>query len=143
MLIFSGGRLDTVLMEARAGTVGLAVPRADGRVVVGTTLEDVGFDEATVPADLDRMEEWAREWIPGLGPREDAWAGFRPWSDLAAPAIGPVAPGLSAAVGHFRNGILLAPVTAKIVAGLVRGDAPHAAAELLDPRRFSPSGSAA
>lgn len=134
MLIFGAGRLDTVLMEARPGAVGIAVPRADGRVVVGTTLEDVGFDAATVPEDLDRLEAWAREWVPGLGDREDSWAGFRPWSDHPAPAIGLLAPGLIAAVGHFRNGILLAPATGELVADLILGRAPRVAADDFAPR---------
>lgn len=133
MLLFSGGDLGTVLMESRPGAVGVAVPRGDGRIVVGTTLEDVGFDAATVPADLDRLEAWAREWIPELGPREDAWAGFRPWSDHGTPAIGAIAPGLVAATGHFRNGILLAPATGELVADLVLGRTPR-----LDPGDFAP-----
>lgn len=134
MLLFDAGRLDTVLMESRPGAVGVAVPRADGRVVVGTTLEDVGFDAATVPADLDRLEEWARAWIPGLGAREDSWAGFRPWSDHPAPTIGAVAPGVIAAVGHFRNGILLAPATGELVADLVLGRPPRVPAAAFAPR---------
>lgn len=125
MLLFAGGRIDTVLMEAGADGVHLALPRADGRVVVGTTLEDVGFDAGTVPADLDRLEAWAREWVPGLGAREDAWSGFRPWSDRAVPLIGHLAPGLLAAAGHFRNGILLAPATGELVADLILGRAPR------------------
>jgi glycine oxidase len=125
MLLFARGRIDTVLMQAGPAGVHLALPRADGRVVVGTTLEDVGFDAGTVPADLDRLEAWAREWVPGLGPREDAWSGFRPWSDRPVPLIGPLAPGLVAAVGHFRNGILLAPATGELVADLILGRAPR------------------
>lgn len=134
MLLFDRGRIDTVLMEARPGGVSLAVPRADGRVVVGTTLEDVGFDTGTVPAELDRLEEWARRWVPGLGAREDAWSGFRPWSDRAVPLIGPLAPGLVAAVGHFRNGILLAPATGELVADLILGRAPRVTAEAFSVR---------
>ena len=129
MLLFEGGRIDTVLMEAGPGGVQLAVPRADGRVVVGTTLEDVGFDAGTVPADLDRLEAWARAWVPGLGAREAAWSGFRPWSDRPVPLIGHVGPGLVAAVGHFRNGILLAPATGELVADLVLGRAPRVTPE--------------
>ena len=133
MLLFAGGSIDSVLMDARPEGIGVAVPRADGRVVVGTTLEDVGFDAGTVPADLDRLEAWAREWIPGLGPREDAWSGFRPWSDHPAPTIGRIAPDLIAAVGHFRNGILLAPATGELVADLVLGRAPRVAADDFAP----------
>jgi len=76
MLRFAAGRLSTALVVA--GGDELAVPRADGSVVVGTTLEDVGFDSRTVPDDLARLEAWARAAIPGLGRRVDAWAGLRP-----------------------------------------------------------------
>ncbi|MGD9571238.1 MAG: NAD(P)/FAD-dependent oxidoreductase [Thermoleophilia bacterium] len=131
MMLFAAGDLPAVLIEG--GREGVAVPRADGRVVAGTTLEDAGFDASTVDADLDRLEGWARERIPGLGPREDAWAGFRPWSPRPAPTIGWVAPGVIAAVGHFRNGVLLGPATGEMVAGLVTGRAPR-----VDPAPFAP-----
>jgi glycine oxidase len=119
MLLFSAGRLDTVLMEADPS--GLAVPRADGRIVVGTTLEDAGFDARTIPEDLDRLERRARRRIPGLGEREDSWAGLRPWSADPCPTIGHIAADVVVAVGHFRNGILLAPATGELVADLVLG----------------------
>ncbi len=119
MMMFDRGELDVVLMEK--ATEGVAVPRADGRVVAGTTLEDVGFDARTVPEDLDRLEAWARRWIPGLGGREDAWAGFRPWSPDPVPTVALAAPGVAVAVGHHRNGILLAPATGELVADLLLG----------------------
>lgn len=119
MLLFSAGDLDTVLIEG--GREGVAVPRADGRVVAGTTLEDAGFDAGTVDADLDRLEEWTRANVPGLGEREDSWAGFRPWSPRPGPMIAEIAPGVVAAAGHFRNGILLAPATGEMVADIVMG----------------------
>ncbi len=129
MLLFSSGDLGTVLMEG--AREGVAVPRADGRVVAGTTLEDAGFDAGTVDAYLDRLEGWARAAVPGLGRREDAWAGLRPWSPRATPVIDRLAPGVVAAVGHFRNGILLAPATGELVADLVLDRAPH-----VDPAPF-------
>jgi glycine oxidase len=113
------------------------VPRADGRVVVGTTLEDVGFDGRTVAADLDRLEAWARRWVPGLGRRERAWAGLRPWSASPSPTIGVLCPGVIAAVGHFRNGLLLAPATGELVADLALGRAPR-----VDPAPFAAPGPA-
>ncbi len=132
MLLFDGGELDTVLMEA--DHPGVAVPRADGRIVVGTTLEDAGFDACTVAGDLDRLEAWARDRIPGLGAREDAWAGLRPWSSLPSPTIGHVASDVVVAVGHFRNGILLAPGTGELVADLVLGRPARVEAAALAPR---------
>ncbi len=131
MMLFSAGDLETILIEGEQE--GVAVPRADGRVVTGTTLEDAGFDPSTVDADLDRLEAWARSRVPGLGRREEAWAGFRPWSPRPAPTIGWAAPGVIAAVGHFRNGVLLAPATGELVADLVLGRAPR-----VDPAPFAP-----
>lgn len=121
MMVFDRGDLDAVLLEKVSE--GVAVPRADGRVVAGTTLEDVGFDAGTVAADLDRLEEWARRWIPGLGRREDAWAGLRPWSPHPVPTVALAAPGVAVAVGHHRNGILLAPATGELAADLLLGRA--------------------
>jgi glycine oxidase len=123
MMVFDRGDLDVVLMEKVSE--GVAVPRADGRVVAGTTLEDVGFDTRTVDADLDRLEAWARRWIPGLGRREDAWAGLRPWSPNPVPTIALAAPGVAVAVGHHRNGILLAPATGELVADLLLARPPR------------------
>jgi glycine oxidase len=120
-----------VLREA-AGE-GIAVPRDDGRVLVGTTLEDVGFDASTEPAALDRLEAWARRWVPGLGEREDAWAGLRPGTDRPLPVVGWVGDGVVAAVGHFRNGVLLAPGTGELVADLALGRTPR-----VDPAAFAP-----
>ncbi|HTI35345.1 MAG TPA: FAD-dependent oxidoreductase, partial [Miltoncostaea sp.] len=119
MMVFDRGALETVVLDK--ATEGVAVPRADGRVVAGTTLEDVGFDAGTVAADLDRLEAWARRWVPGLGRREDAWAGLRPWSPRPVPTIALAAPGVAVAVGHHRNGILLAPATGELVADLLLG----------------------
>ena len=132
MLLFSDGRLDTVLMEL--GVPGVAVPRADGSIVVGITMEDAGFDAVTVPEDLDRLEAWARIAVPGLGRRVDSWAGLRPWSADPAPAIGHAGPGVIVAVGHFRNGILLAPATGELVADLALGRPPRVSPAGLAPR---------
>jgi len=123
MMVFERGELNAVLLEK--ATEGVAVPRADGRVVAGTTLEDVGFDAGTVAEDLDRLEAWARRWIPGLGRRQDAWAGFRPWSPDPVPTVALAAPGVAVAVGHHRNGILLAPATGELVADLLLGRPPR------------------
>jgi glycine oxidase len=112
---------------------GIVVPRDDGRVLVGTTLEDVGFDAATEPATLDRLEAWARRQVPGLGAREDAWAGLRPATPRPLPVIGRAAEGVIAAVGHFRNGVLLAPATGELVRDLVLGRTPRT-----DPAPFAP-----
>jgi len=131
MMIFDGGDLDAALYEAAGEEV--AVPRADGRVVVGTTVEDAGFEAVTHEADLAPLEAWARREIPSLGRREDAWAGLRPGTGRLLPAVGWAAPGVIVAVGHYRNGILLAPATGELVADLILGREPR-----LDPVPFAP-----
>jgi glycine oxidase len=151
MMLFDRGELPHVLLSSDSEEV--AVPRSDGCVLVGTTLEDVGFDAATEPATLERLEGWARRMVPGLGRRVDCWAGLRPWSDRDLPTIARVADDVIAATGHFRNGLLLAPVTAERVVQLAYsgGDSPGpvrrgvgAAVELPDadpsgPRSKAPS----
>ncbi len=121
------------------------VARIDGRVLVGGTMERVGFDKSVVASAVGNLLEAGREVVPTLGSAfgGEAWAGLRPSTPDGLPAIGRIDENLVAATGHFRNGILLAPVTAKIVGGLLRGDAPHKAAGLLNPLRFSPSDHAA
>jgi glycine oxidase len=115
------------------------VARIDGRVLVGATMERVGFDKTVSAAAVGNLLEAGRQIAPTLATAlgGEAWAGLRPATPDGLPAIGYVEDGLVAATGHFRNGILLAPVTAEIVAGLLAGAPPHPAASLLDPTRFT------
>ncbi len=101
------------------------VPREDGRILVGSTLEDVGFDQTTVPAEIDRLLAMAAELIGDLTAAavEATWAGLRPGSADGLPLIGPV-PGCDNAIvaaGHFRAGLHQSTGTAMIVADLVDG----------------------
>ena len=103
------------------------IPRADGRILVGSTLEDVGFDKTvTVDAVGDLAARGARL-MPDLGklPLVTSWAGLRPATPDRLPYLGrgPLE-GLIVATGHYRNGILLAPITAEIVADLLAGQPP-------------------
>jgi glycine oxidase len=114
------------------------VPRPDGRLLGGSTLEDAGFDAATTPAAIDRLQGVARELLgeaaAGL-PVEATWAGLRPGSADGLPTIGRI-PGLDdafVAAGHFRAGWHQSPGTAVIVADLVTGRRPP-----LDPAAFAP-----
>ena len=108
---------------------GYLVPRGDGRYVLGATMEERGFD-TTVTAGAafellrDAIELRARRL--GAGDRRAVSAGLRPATPDNAPAIGPGAlPGLHWAVGHYRNGILLTPITAElVVAGLLGEELP-------------------
>jgi glycine oxidase len=116
------------------------VPRADGRVVVGATVEERGFDRTvTAGAVLDLLRA-AWELLPGLAEYElvEAVAGLRPGTPDNAPLVGPTElDGLVAATGHFRNGVLLTPITAAGVTQLLTtGVLPDELAPC-DPRRFS------
>ncbi len=118
------------------------VPRADGTVVVGATVEEQGFDvtvRAGAVADLLRD---ARALMPALDELElaETWAGLRPGSPDNAPIIGPSAlPGLVVATGHYRNGILLTPVTADSLASVLAGDGVPQVIAPFSPDRFEPA----
>jgi glycine oxidase len=90
-------------------------PKADGRLVIGATSEEMGFDTTVTAGGLYRLLEGAVEVVPGVEELElvETWAGVRPASRDHAPVLGPSgAPGVVLAAGHYRHGILLAPVTA-------------------------------
>ncbi|MBX7152970.1 glycine oxidase ThiO [bacterium] len=95
------------------------VPRNDGRLLVGSTVEDAGFDKQTQPEVIKKFREQLADIVPASSEWKtiDAWAGLRPGSLDSFPYLGPTPIGnLTIATGHFRNGILLTPITAKIVA---------------------------
>jgi glycine oxidase ThiO len=98
------------------------VPRQDGRIVVGATSEDVGFTPHNTPAGIQALLTRAMRLFPALAalPLEEFWWGFRPATPDECPILG-TSPyrNLSLATGHYRNGILLTPITAKFIADLV------------------------
>ena len=104
------------------------VPRTDGLVLVGSTLEDVGFDKRTTDEAIKMLLEFAHHLVPSLADASlvKSWAGFRPASLDGTPLIGP-APGLSnvfVAAGHYRWGLRLSPATAVLIAELIAGENP-------------------
>jgi glycine oxidase len=116
-----------------------AAARADGRVVVGGTVEDAGFDVAVAPEAEASLRTAAAEALPSLAGYElaESLAGLRPGSRDGAPIIGPgTLEGLVLATGHFRKGILLAPATADAVAALLVGDPVPPLLEPFAPGRF-------
>ena len=123
------------------------VDRPDGEVVVGATVEERGFDDAVTADGVFRLLEAAWEVLPDAGELEwvEAAARLRPGTPDNAPAIGRDPAGVVWATGHYRNGILLAPVTADAVAAIVAGDEPAEAVASFGPARFAPAvaGSAA
>lgn len=102
---------------------GYLVPRADGRILIGATVEDVGFDDWTTDEGGSCLSGVANEIAPFLAnePILEHWSGLRPFAPGGTPIIGPVPgfEGLLAATGHYRNGILLAPLTANLIAELI------------------------
>jgi glycine oxidase len=99
------------------------IPRDDGRLLVGATMEDVGFRKGPTPRGIATLMDAAAAVVPVIAdlPLVETWAGFRPATPDDLPILGlePALRGLVYATGHYRNGILLAPVTAQCVADLV------------------------
>jgi glycine oxidase len=104
------------------------VPRSDGRILVGATVEEAGYDKRTDPDTIHRLQQAAVQLVPALAKYRmlEAWAGLRPGSPDNLPIIGATrTPGYFVATGHFRDGILLTPVTAHVMAQLVTGEKPE------------------
>jgi len=117
------------------------VPRRDGRLLVGATVEEKGFDTTLTAGGLLTLLEAAWRALPAVEelPIEEMWAGHRPGSRDDAPILGPgPVEGLIYATGHHRNGILLAPVTADAIARLVFDGTVDAAIRPFGVERFAP-----
>jgi glycine oxidase len=115
------------------------VPRGDGRIVIGATVLRSGFDKAVDSEVVQTLVAEARTlWPPISAARVvDTWTGLRPGSADGLPLMGACGEGpLWIATGHFRNGILLAPATARVMSQMLRGEAPAVAAEMFSPQRF-------
>ncbi len=103
------------------------VPRTGGRILIGSTTEEKGFDKRVDTAVIQRLYQAAANLVPALGETRlhHAWAGLRPGTPDGLPILGATSlRGYFVATGHYRNGILLAPITAKIVGALVHGEDP-------------------
>jgi glycine oxidase len=116
------------------------VPRPSGELLVGATVEHVGFQRAVTAAGVGGLLAAAIEVVPALAglPITRTWYGFRPWAPDNLPILGPwpdVA-GLWVATAHFRNGILLAPITAKLMTEWILGGQPSVTLHEFLPDRF-------
>lgn len=113
------------------------VPRRDGRILVGASMENVGFRGGNTVAEVHRLLQATLRIAPHLCDLEieRQWMGFRPGSPDGLPFLGPVEslPGLWVASGHYRNGVVLAPVTAELISRWILGEAPS-----LDMTPFRP-----
>ena len=119
---------------------GYVVPRPDGRYVVGASVEERGWDLAVTAGGVWELLRDAIELVPGLAELEleETGAGLRPTTPDNAPVVGPAAvSGLVWATGHFRHGVLQAPLTADLVAGVLAGERPELP-PAFDPARFAP-----
>jgi glycine oxidase len=122
------------------------VPREDGELVVGATQEELGPDTTVTAGGVWELLRDAHTLVPGLTEFEfsEATAGLRPGTPDNAPVLGPSGlPGLVLATGHFRHGVLLAPVTASLIAGYLCGQDLPALAGPFTLARFSGGGPAA
>lgn len=116
-----------------------AIPRRDGHILVGSTLEHEGFDKTPTAEALESLKASAVELIPALADAEVVghWAGLRPGSPEGIPYIGPVPgfAGLWLNCGHYRNGLVLAPASCQLFCDLLLGNPP-----IIDPAPYAPEG---
>ena len=119
---------------------GYVVPRNDGRVIAGSTSENAGFEKQVTAEGIEQILRAATELAPSLASAVivDAWSGLRPDTPDHLPILGPTdIEGLWIATGHYRNGILLAPGTARVMREWIVGGKPSLALERFSPLRFS------
>ncbi len=112
------------------------IPRNDKTLVVGSTVEDVGFDSGVSKEGMSMLKSKAIAVLPELAncPIIESWAGLRPKGEDYVPLIGKLSDRVFCATGHYRNGILLAPLTAQLAADVIIDDTETG---IFDPRRFS------
>jgi glycerol-3-phosphate dehydrogenase len=123
---------------------GYLVPRRDGRLLAGSTMEEAGYDKEVTLEGIAKITRGASKMMPSLGnlPFRQAWAGLRPATRDFLPILGtsPTAGNVLYATGHFRSGILLAALTGEIIADLAYGRAPSINLAPFAPARFTNAG---
>jgi glycine/D-amino acid oxidase-like deaminating enzyme len=115
------------------------IPRSNGRLLVGATVEDAGFDKRTDLNSIQRLHRAALKLVPKLADAKilEDWAGLRPGTPDNLPILGATEiPGYYVATGHFRDGILLAPITAQVMADVIEGRKPEHDLSPFSPSRF-------
>ncbi len=119
---------------------GYVVPRRDGRLLAGSTMEEAGYDKSVTLAGLDKIARGAAAIVPTLGAAafREAWAGLRPATRDLLPVLGfsPSVSNVLWAAGHFRSGILLSAITGEIIADLVKGRRPAVELSAFSAARF-------
>lgn len=123
---------------------GYIVPRKNGRILVGATVEDAGFDKSLTDQGIEFLLERAAEISPSLINLEiaDKWTGLRPFASDSLPILGnlPQSENLLIANAHYRNGILLAPLTAEILADKILARTDSHYLKIFSPQRFQTAG---
>jgi len=135
LAIIGGPKVNHVLRSEKV----YLVPRSDGRLVIGSTLENAGYNKQTHVDTIHGLFQAAVELVPGLttAKEHEAWAGLRPGTPDELPILGETSlKGYFVATGHYRDGILLAPITAQVIADLILVKAPHHKFASLAPDRF-------
>lgn len=117
------------------------VPRLGGDLLIGATVEFVGYDKQVTLEGVRTLIRAALEMVPSLGgkPLTRSWAGLRPYSKDLLPILGPI-PGMEnviVATGHYRQGILLTPITGKLIQELIVDGKPSFPLEPFSPKRFA------
>lgn len=115
------------------------IPRSDGRLLVGATVEEAGFDKRTDPDTIQRLHKSALALVPKLADARilEDWAGLRPGTPDGLPILGATSiPNYYVATGHFRDGILLAPITAQIMADVIEDRNPAYDLKAFSSARF-------
>ena len=128
-------RIERVLWSERI----YLVPRNDGRILAGATVERAGFDKSVTASGIHSNLSGAIELAPALAQAlvEETWAGLRPDTPDHMPILGPTdIEGLIIATGHYRSGVLLTPITAKLIAEHITGETPGAEVDRFSPMRF-------
>ncbi len=115
------------------------IPRSNQTMLIGATLEEAGFDKQTVPETILKLRQAAIALVPKLAEARilEDWAGLRPGTPDKLPILGATSiPGYFAATGHFRDGILLAPITARVMRQVIVGDKAEFDLSPFTPQRF-------
>jgi glycine oxidase len=117
------------------------VPRRDGRILAGSTTEHAGFDKEVTASGVHSILSNALEISPRISdlPLTGVWAGLRPRADDSLPVLGPCEEiqGLVFATGHYRNGILLAPITGELIADAIVDNVVSPDLGAFNPNRFT------
>lgn len=117
------------------------IPRSDGRLVIGATSEEAGFDKQIVPETIKKQRKAAVAVMPALtdAPVMETWAGLRPGTPDKLPILGATSIlGYFVATGHYRDGILLAPATARVMGQVIAGEKTDFDLTAFSAERFSP-----